>query len=163
MNRDWSKYNRGASLVEVIIGSAILTIVFISLGGAAQYLLRFSQDANTRIRSAFLASEGIEVARLLRDQSWNTAIAPLSVGTPYYLEFSGTAWRATTTPVIVDGVFARTFVLNQVSRDAFDDIVSSGGTNDTDARKVTVTVTWSSRGIQRQDIISTYLTNLFKN
>lgn len=153
----------GFTLIEIIVGVAILLGIFISIGGVAQYALRMSSDANLRIRSAFLAAEGIEAAKIMRDRGWTQFIASLTPDTEYYLLFSTDRWIATTTPAMIDGVFSRTMKIENVFRNASDDIVESGGVADPNTKKVTVAVRWTHHGIQRQDVIATYLTNLFEN
>lgn len=154
---------RGISVIEVIIGTAILVGVFIVVGSIAQYALNLTNASNGRIRSSFLATEGVEAVKTMRDRGYSAAIAALTPDTTYYLVFSSGQWDATTTATVIDGKFTRTFVMQDVSRNALDRIVSSGGTNDPDTKKITITVAWAERGVSRQDSISTYLTNLFKN
>lgn len=153
----------GFTLIEIVVGVAILVGVFISLGGIANYVVRLSSDANLRIRSAFLAIEGIEAVKAMRNQGWAAYVAPLTSGVDQYLLFSADRWLATTTPGTIDGIFTRTIRFENASRDGSDDIVMSGGTNDPNTKKVTVTVSWAGHGIQRRDIIATYITNLFNN
>lgn len=153
----------GFTIIEVVVGAAILVGVFISVGGIANYAVRLSSDANLRIRSAFLATEGIEAAKAMRDRSWEAYIAPQAPGTNYYLAFSADRWLTSQAPEIIDGIFTRTIQFENVSRASSDDIVMSGGTNDPNIKKVTVTVRWASHGILRQDSIATYITNLLSN
>ncbi len=158
-----SNFQNGSGVIEVIIGTAILVGVFTVLGSIARYSLTMSEDANLRIRSSLLASEGIEAVKSIRDRGWTSYIATLTPGTDYYATLWNGAWVATTTATSSDTLFTRRFTIADVSRDASDDIVASGGTNDPNTKKVTVTVTWMHKGLQRQDRISTYITNIFGN
>lgn len=162
------KYNnqkRGFALIEIIVGSAIAIGVFLALGSIGKYSLLLVNEANMRIRSSFLAAEGVEAVKIMRDTSWSKNIATLNPGTAYYLSFatSTNIWATSTAPALIDGVFTRTVTLQNVSRDASDRIIASGGINDPNTKKVTASVSYFVRGQSRQDSIATYMTNLFNN
>ena len=162
------KYNnqkRGFALIEIIVGSAIAIGVFLALGSIGKYSLLLVTEANLRVRSSFLASEGVEAVKIMRDTSWLKNIETLNPGTAYELSFatSTNMWATSTAPALIDGIFTQTVTLQNVSRDASDKIIASGGTNDPNTKKVTATVSYSVRGQSRQDSIATYMTNLFNN
>lgn len=156
---------RGIALIEIIVGVAIVAASFLMLGNIAQLSVRLADVGTQRLQAVFLASEGIEAVRAVRDRGWTLYIAPLSTSTIHYLLFDGMSgeWRTTTTAQIIDGVFARSFTLGEVRRDASDDIVASGGTVDSDTRRIDMTVAWGNRGRAYKESISTYITDLFNN
>lgn len=155
---------RGFGLVETVVGTAILLVILLGLVQAGQYAFRLVSDANLKIRASFLAEEGIEAIRLLRDTSWSLNIAPAANGIDYYPTFSGGAWQISQTPAsLVDGIFDRRVSFSAVYRDANDAITASGGTLDPNARKAIVSVSWMNRGRSATTTISTYFTNLFNN
>lgn len=151
---------KGFGLIEIIVGSAILTISLIAISGYFQKSLQLSQDSEKMVKASFLLEEGIEVVKFFRDTSWLN-ISELTAGAPYYLQFSGTKWATTTSNVFVDEIFERKLVIDNVSRDANDDIVSSGGTLDVGTKKATISVAWAGRTGTTTKSISTYLTNIF--
>lgn len=156
-----NKFNsKGFGLIEIIIGSAILTISLIAISTYFQKSLQLSQDSRKTTQSSFLLEEGIEVVKFFRDTSWQN-ISGLTAGTSYYFQFDGTKWATTSSNIFTDNVFERKLVINNVSRDANDDIVSSGGTDDPDTKKVTVSVSWLGRNSTTTKSISTYITNIF--
>lgn len=156
-----NKYrSKGFGLIEIIIGSTILTVSLIAISAYFQKSLQLSQDSAKTVQASFLLEEGIEVAKFFRDTSWQN-ISGLTVGSSYYFQFDGAKWATTTSNVFVDGVFERKLVINNASRDANDDIVSSGGTNDADTKKATVSVSWLGRNGTTTKSISTYITNIF--
>lgn len=158
------KAPRGFGLVETVVGTAILLVILLGLVQAGQYAFRLVNDANLKLRASFLAEEGIEAVRTLRDVSWSLNIAPVANGIDYYPAFSGGAWQISQTPVsLVDGIFDRRVSFSAVYRDANDAITASGGALDPDAKKVTVSVSWTNRGRTATTTISTYFTNLFNN
>ncbi len=140
----------GFGLIETVVGAAILTAVLLGLAQVGQLTSRLVSASNLRLRAAFLAEEGIEAVRILRDSGWSANIGPKTPCTDYYLSSSGGSWQISTNPApLVDGIFDRRVRFEAVSRDAADDITGTGcaeaGT-DPGSRKVTVSVLWPGRG-----------------
>jgi Tfp pilus assembly protein PilV len=158
------RYQSGISLVEVVVGAAIITSFLLAALVAFQSGLILN-GRNVRLAQAtFLAEEGVEALKLMRDTSYSTKVAALSAGTTYYLEFAGGTWLATTTNVYPSVGFERRFVLSAVSRDnSTKDIVTSGGSVDASTTKAVVTVAWREGTGTTTRSISTYITNLFSN
>lgn len=159
-----TRNDRGISLVEAIVATSISLVVL--LAGASAFLASLSAAhlSVTRTQAAYLEEEGLEAVRALRDNGWNSNIAALATGTPYHLSFSTStsAWSATTTDTML-GSFERTFTLDSVQRNVAKDIVSSGGTVDSNIRKVTVTVSWADRNGTTSKSLMTYLTNVYSD
>src|SRR3989344_2779148 len=155
------KLNTGLTLVEVLIAASIILFFVISLTGVHSIYLRTALKNGNVIKATYLAEEGIEAARFLRNSSWHANIAILILDSSYGMVFDGTTWRASTTNMSIDGMFVRTIVFSAVYRDSFQDIVTSGGTLDPNTLKVTSTVSWDSPGASSNKVISTYLTNIF--
>ncbi len=157
-----SSHNTGFGLVEVVIGAAIITLFIGAAISTVAGATRLESDLISKIEAQYLAEEGIEVVRILRDTSWQTNIAPVILNTPYYLNFDGSNWILSSTPNLVDNKFTRKVTFAAGYRNTNSDIASSG-TADTDLRLITVTVTWPSRGGTGSVSLATYLTNLFAN
>ncbi len=155
---------KGFSLVEVVVGSAVLGVVFVSLISIYGTYIRASTQNASTIKMTYLAEEGVEAVRTLRDRGFASNINGLTASTTYYLNFSGGFWVSTTTPEIIDTSYYRSFVLFSVYRDGNSDIVTTGGTLDPDTRKVVVTVSYTP-GVAATTTksLSAYLTNIFKN
>ncbi len=148
-------------LIDIIVSIAIITLAFWSFIQIAVLGVRVQREAERRETAIFLTEEAIEAVRLARDESWSTNIAPLALGTDYYVSASGTQWLfSTTDPGLINNLYTRTVRFDRVLRDANDDIAASG-TEDTDTREVTVTVNWGSPSKEYQ--IITYLTNFLFN
>jgi len=156
--------SRGFTLVEAVISSAIALVVILGVTSAFTEALRASSNNAAYVQASFLQEEGVEAVRFLRDDSWSVNIATEQVGTPFYLTYNGTTWKATSTAAYIDGKFLRTVTLDSVNRDnTSQDIVTSGGTLDANTKKVTVTVAWYDRGATTTRNLQTYLTNIFSN
>ncbi len=154
----------GFSLIEIVIGVAMLTTFLLSISAYYRKVLDVSNDTTRHIQSSFLLEEGLEAVRTFRDQSWTAHIATLAPDTTYYFHWNGTQWHPTTTPQVTEGFFTRSFTVAPVYRDASDDIASAG-VLDLGARKVTVSVTWQRKGgtLSTTDVAETYITDLFSN
>lgn len=149
-------------MVEVVIAAAIILVAVVTLLGVHNLYLKVALSSGNAAKAAYLAEEGIEAVRYLRDSSWSANIASLSLGVPYGVVFSGGNWATTTTNIYVEN-FQRTLVFSSVSRDSSGDIVSSGGTLDPDTLLLVSSVSWPSSGATTTQSISTYLTNLYEN
>lgn len=114
-------------------------------------------------KGAYLAQEGIEAVKIIRDTNWST-ISTLSDNTNYYLYFdtassTNNTWKATSTISFIDSIFLRTFKLNAVYRDS-DGRIQTSGTLDTNTKKISVSVSWQSKNSTTTKTLSTYITNI---
>ena len=157
-----TKRERGFTMVEVVISSAIVLAATLSLLGTYTLFLKAALSAGDSMKAAYLAEEGLEAVRFMRDASWSADIAPLATSTPYGLLLSGPLWQATTSETWVGG-FKRSVSFAPVYRDANGDIVSSGGTLDAKTRLFTSTVSWSARGATTTKSLSAYLSDIYGN
>ncbi len=157
----------GFTLIEIVLASGILSTFMVSIALYYKKILDVSEDTTRHIQSGFLLEEGLEAVKLMRDLSWSTNIAPLSTTTTYYLYWTGTTWTSTTTSVVIENVFTRTFTLGDVYRDAFDNIVATQalGTFGTSSKKIIFNVVWQSKGgrVTKTKTAETYIMNLFSN
>jgi len=68
---------RGQTLIEVVAGIGLLVIVVTALIGMGIVALKTSTSARNRTVAAKLASEGMEIARSVRDQSGLDAVVSI--------------------------------------------------------------------------------------
>lgn len=131
---------RGQSLIELIIASAIFLII---AGGISYVVLTsffLNRDARERIQALFIAEEGIEAARSIRDNNWNN----LGEG-DHGVGISGGRWIFFGTNDVIQNKFTR--VVNVTLLIA-------------NKKKVTSRVTWTFRGSETRTVeLVTYLTN----
>ena len=149
----------GISLVEVIVGAAITTLILSGLIAAYQLYFKTALANLRQVEAAFLAEEGAETLRFLRDGSWNN-LSSLTAGATYYLTFYNGNWQATTSNIFVDGIFERKFVLTNVYRDGNDDIAPTG-TLDLNTKKAVITLAWNNGLATTSKSLEFYLTNFF--
>ena len=158
-----NKFQKAFSLVEAVIAITIFSLVLLALFVLWNFILGYSLGSTNRVQATYLAEEGIEAVKVIRDRGWTDNISTLDTDQIFYLEFNGTSWYATTTNVFIDSMFERTVLLENVERDINSDIVETGLDVDPETRKVTVAVSWSYKGATSTKSVSTYITNVFDN
>ena len=132
--------SRGITLIEVLIAVGILSLFSIVISTT---IFQFAESRKELLHDTdkmYLAEEGYEIIRLLRDENWAN-LSGLTLNTDYYLVLSSSTLATSTVPEIINGRYTRLFRLLSVSRDATThEIVSSGGVVDNNARKVQISV-----------------------
>lgn len=151
--------NSGVGLVEVILASAIILFVIISVVESYNVYISFALKNQNNVQANFILEEGMEAVLFLRDGGWSTNIASLTASTTYYLSWNGVTWQSTSTAQYIDGAFLRSFVLFNVNRDANDDIAVSG-TNDPNTKKLVASVSYPVGQATTTKSMSTYITNI---
>jgi len=154
--------NKGFGLIEIVIASSIISMAVVSLSYVLVLSNRLSSRASDEIRANFIAEEGIEAIRFLRDKSWTTDLSVLVPNTDYFviLDTSTGQWSISTTePGLLGDLFRRTIRVDSVYRDPSFDIVASGGTIDPETLRITSLVTWQYGTTS----LETYLSNMFNN
>src|SRR3989338_9272910 len=151
----------GLTIVEVVLAASIVSLLFASVSMYFERALIVNRRTTQYIQSAFLVEEAVEVVKGIRDAGWAANIAPMTVGTTYYLYWDGALWVATTTKYEVENYYDRSFTLSAVNRDASDNIAVSGS-NDPDTRKITATVSWHKSTGTSTRSVEAYIANLFE-
>lgn len=146
----------------MLVAMSILLAVVVALAAVEGQYFRTVYATSPEVKAAYLLEEGVEAVKLLRDSSWSTYITPLSTSVTYYYTWTGSLWRETVTPALIDTLFARTFVVENVYRDSNKDIQSSG-TLDPNTKKFTVSVAWKAGSATTTRQVATYITNMFNN
>ena len=112
---------RGFSIIEVILATALFVLIAIALTNILIYGEQSSASAGTRARAVFLAEEGLEAVRNIKDTSFSN----LANGN-YGLAVSGSKW-------IFSGTSDTTGIFTRIINIA---------TVDSSRKTVTCTVTW---------------------
>ena len=151
--------NKGMALVEIVIGSAIISVAILAASSAYGTYVNYAFANQRNVQAGYILEEGLEAVTFFRDTSWSGNIAKLSTTTTYYLTFSST-WATTTTAQYVDGVFLRSLTISDVKRDGSDKIAGSG-TYDPNTKLITATVAYPQGQATTTKSISTYITNIY--
>ena len=163
------RISRGFGLLEILVSSAIISASLVALVAVIQLSFNATEEALLKTQAEFLAEEGLEAVRILRDESWSTRIAPLANGTLYYPVFasSTSTWSLSgSDPGFLHNRFTRTIHFAAVCRkNADDDIIacSSADPHYTDAgtKEVTSRLTWGNS--EKEVVFRGYITDLFSN
>ena len=149
----------GVTLVEVVTGVAIVSIILIAIGFSIQTYIEARATLLVNLEATYLAEEGYEIIRSIRDENWST-LSAIPVNTTRYIAVSTTTRAITTTPEVIDTDFRRSFKLQSVYRNATDDIVAStapGATIDSDSLELEMSVA----GPNGTTTLEAILTNLY--
>jgi len=146
--------NRGFTVIEILVAIFIIGLTLTSLFSLYGISLKTTTQNKNKIAALNLASENLEITRAIRDDNWNN-IASLTMGTNYHLNKNDSnKW------IFIQGAetqkgFTRKVIIDNVSRDTNDNIVTSGGVNDLNTKKITSITTWQDQNIT----LTAYLTN----
>ena len=66
---------RGFTVIEVIIATFILTVGVLGAFSVIQMILTFTSNVSSQLAAVYLAQEGIENVRNIRDSNWLAQIA----------------------------------------------------------------------------------------
>lgn len=156
-------YKRGISIIEVIIASTIISLTVISISVAYGNFVYLSRQNTAKVQAALLLDEGVEAIKTMRGERWSN-IASTTASTTYYYTWMTDKWRATTSPVVIDGMFYRTFVVSPVYRDnsTFNILTNTSGTLDDGTKKVDITVAWTDKGATSTRSTTMYIFNLYE-
>jgi len=136
---------KGFSIIEIILSIALLAIVITAIFGSIIYGQQSTQIAGGIIRATFLAQQGIEAVRNIKDSSFSNLVS----GTYYGLAVNNGIW-------VFSGV-------SDVTDIYLRQIYIADGT-DSNRKIVTSTVTWQ-KTLQRIGTVqlTTELTNWRSN
>jgi len=148
-------------VIEVVLVIAIIGTVLVTLLGLASFSLRSSNLLKESSKADSLSQEAIEAVRNFRDgTTWSTdGLGTLSLGVSYHpqevasISPNPPKWSLVAGEESV-GIFTRKIVIEKVFRDANGNI-SGSGTEDSNTKKIAVTVSWKNRKVEIID----YLTN----
>jgi len=157
--RNFNRQQAGITLIEVVIAIAVIASIVIAVGYAVTAYVEARSHLLIDTKAMYLAEEGYEIVRSLRDDDWNT-IDSLVNNTVYYLDITAATIAVGTTAEVIDTDFVRSFIVEPVYRNASDDIVDAttpGATIDPGTRRLIMSVA-SPNGTTTVQAI---LTNLY--
>lgn len=157
------KKNTGFGLMEIIAASAVMVMVVLAVFDAFSVYIRTSKNNLDSVKASYLAEEGIEAVKIMRDAGWIQKISTITEGTAFRVGWNGTTWTSTSSSALIDGKFDRVIVLNNACRDGGTNSFIQCGTSDPNARKVSVAVSWRNNNATTTKVLETYITNLFEN
>ncbi|MFA5954427.1 MAG: type II secretion system protein [Patescibacteria group bacterium] len=161
-------FPKGFGMIELLAAMALAIFIIPGMLQFSFSMTRIINGQERRVEAAYLAEEGIEAVRTMRDRSWSTTIAGLTLNTDYYPTIQSNVWSLSLTdPGVLLGRYTRTVKLQSVNRDTSSDIVvppAVGGVEDAETRFVSSTVSWTEPGgAVRSLTLQAYLTNFLAN
>jgi Tfp pilus assembly protein PilV len=144
----------GQSILEIIIAVAIFTLSMSSVVVLYLGVFKTNLKNNERLRADLYLQEGLEAMRSIRDYNYSQLVNTTTGG----LSRTSGYWLLTGSPETL-GQFTRTIRVEDVQRNSSCNIVASGGTVDSNSKKVTVTITWDYDGVPGTTSAIEYLNN----
>ncbi len=130
--------------MEIIIATAVAALFLFGLLQAYTLSIKLLRNEKEMLEAALLADEAFEAVRAMRDESWESAIAPRAIGTVYHPVIQNSKWQlSTTAPAPISGKYTQRVVFDAVSRNA-EGRISASGTLDPGTKKVTARVSWGT-------------------
>lgn len=143
MNQAFRQHRQaGISLIEVVFSVTIISIALIFIGYTVTLFVQVRHEMRMGTQALYLAEEGYELIRAIRNDSWST-IDALTLDTKYTFNLTTTTIAISSIPEIIDGEFNRVFEVRELYRNGDDDVVASttpGSASDDEAREVIVRV-----------------------
>lgn len=136
----------GSLLLDALLAFGLFGMVVASFATAALYGQRGLPRAGDRTRAHYLAQEGIDAMRSIRDREGFDVITERALDDPDGVAFQATEWVITDEPTTIDTLYTRT-------------ITFTGSAHD--ERTVTSTVTWNIPGSTQSGSLS--LSTVFTN
>lgn len=144
---------RGFSVLEVILAVALFSIFSTTAISFVLESMQVQTQAHQLEAAALYAQDGLEKVRAIRDVSFDNLVD----GSEYGVNFNNGKWELKNTGDELD-IYKRVITIETVKRDGEMDIVSTGGTDDLNMKKITVDVSWKSATGENVSIQSvTYL------
>ncbi len=132
----------GFSTIEALLSASILVLIVTAFMGAFIYGSQSTALAGQRTRAAFLAEEGLEASRNIRD----AAFSNLSDGTKG-LTISGNQWIFSGSSDTTDSFYTRQITISTVN-------------GDSNRKQIVSTITWQQNNQRTGSVnLTTYLTN----
>lgn len=162
LGQAWSG-DRGFGLIEVIVAVAliaVLSVVAVTTVVGSFSTNRLSQDET---EATLLAQQGLEAAHSIKRKGWTSPFLATDCSSGCGLTAGGSGWTWSGSNNVL-GDYTRVVTISSVQRDGSNTIVTSGGSDDPDTKRITSTVTWDFSPSRSNSItLETYVTNYLKS
>jgi prepilin-type N-terminal cleavage/methylation domain-containing protein len=154
-------HQQGFGLIEIIVAMGLFVIIAATAAVTVVGSFSTNRLGNEETEAALLAQEGVEAARSLRTQDWDTVFLGTDCTSGCGLASGGGSWVWSGSSSTV-GPFTRVVTVSDVNRDGSGNIAVSG-TDDPDTKLVTATVSWDFTPTRQNTVeYQAYITNFFK-
>jgi len=154
--------SKGFTLVEVLVATLVLSIVITATSGILTVNLINATDIKNSYVASGLTQEGMELARNIRDSGW-FAGTPYNNSLPdgtYRLQWNSSGFMALgTNPPLAEDPSTGIYAYDFGSPTIFKRTINIATVVPNVEKKVTVTVTWTDRGISKSISAEDHLFN----
>lgn len=145
----------GQSVIEIILAVAIFVIIVSGVVVSTLGVINLNQTSSEEVVALEFAKEGIEAVRSIKNQNYSSLVDSAATG----ISNASGVWSFSGVENVFDK-YTRSIKIESVQRDASGNIVATGGTLDSNTKKVTATVSWNVSGSRNSSTsIGEYLTN----
>ena len=150
----------GFLMIEVILSIAISSVLLLAFSTLVLQSNKVSRSNVNEFKASMYLREAIEASRDLEQSNW-AEIEKGACQSPglCHPEISGGAWIFSGGEEVLEGSFTRSLTVFPVSRDTLvfpNEIVSAGGVDDPNTKRMVVTVGWDENGSSRVLNLETY-------
>lgn len=152
------RYQRGQSLIEILIAMGILGVMFPAIFSGFITTRQGRVQQSQRLDATHLIQEAIEAARTVRESGWNN----IAQNGTFYPEKYNNSWRLVAGTETINNL-SRQMVISDVRRDATGQIVQSGGSIDPSTKRIDITIGWtipSPSSVTASIYLTRYLDNV---
>ncbi|MFA6271733.1 MAG: hypothetical protein WC693_01310 [Patescibacteria group bacterium] len=156
------KNQKGSLLIEVLLSISLAAVFSLAIGNLIGSNHQLVIAAKQEVEATAYAKESMEQLFAIKQTDWNT-IGGLAEGY-YQIEENGSVFQivAPSDPVHpeqeLNGKYYRTVHIGKAYRDVSGNL-SESGTEDNQARRLDVKVSWQERGNMRDISFASYITN----
>lgn len=152
------KINKGFALIEVLIAVTIISGSMLTVVSVANKSVTYAQNSLKDYQATLAMEETIEAVKSIRAANWSN-ISSLTDGQNYGLDFVNNNYTTIQNPTEDTLGFTKSFSVNNVMRDANNDIAVSG-TLDSGTKKIIINISWVDGGKNKSKNIQFYIANI---
>lgn len=158
-----NSFIKGISIVEIVVASGIIAVSVVGIVGAIQIYLKIVYQNTRETQAVLLLDETSDAIQSLRDESFSENFADTSSDEDYTIFWNGTGYEIGTSTISLPYDMNRTINFENINRDSSDQIVSSGGTNDSNTKKAIINISWPYKGETKSIISEMLIHNIYAN
>jgi Tfp pilus assembly protein PilV len=158
-----NSFSKGISIVEIVIAAGIISVSIVGIVGAIQIYLKVVHQNTREAQAVLLLDETAEAIQYLRDISFEDTIGATDLDTQYTVYWNGTGYELATSTIMLPYDMTRTVSFEEVRRDSSDQIVSSGGSIDSETKKAQITITWPYKDENKTLVAEMLIHNTYDN
>lgn len=153
------RYEKGFTLVELLVALFVVTTAFTAIAALMSQNIRSSTFTETQLQAVFLAQEGVEIVRNIRDdnvkagRNWNEGLGNGEYAVQYDVRELLTGGEHEEVLMITEDGF---FTYDQGDSTGFRRVVEILSTLDEESEqhlRVTSRVTWQSPGGEEENVV----------